>query len=59
MHRHRSGGLFVGGTALIGLLLIGGAQFASLSGVPAGLALDLVDGLVDFVEVLQFGQLGL
>ena len=32
--------------------------FAQLSGAPAGLALDLVDGLVDFVEVLQFGQLG-
>ena len=32
--------------------------FAQLSGAPAGLALDMVDGLVDFVEVLQFGQLG-
>lgn len=32
--------------------------FAQRSGAPAGLALDLVDGLVDFVEVLQFGQLG-
>ena len=32
--------------------------FAQLSGAPTGLALDMVDGLVDFVEVLQFGQLG-
>ena len=32
--------------------------FAERSHAATGLALDIVDGLVDFVEVLQFGQLG-
>ena len=32
--------------------------FAERSHAAAGLALDVADGLVDFVEVLQFGQLG-
>ena len=36
MNRHRSGGLFVGGTVLIGLLLIGGAQVAAHQRHPNG-----------------------